>query len=483
MRTTNKMRGLMAAVSGALLFGASVPAMADATDDIIQALMAKGVLTEEEGALLMKGRTGEKEVAAEKKKNEIKASFKDGINWESGDKSVKMSINGRIQLDHRQYDWDEGDSTGTNVNDADTYDIRRAYLGAKGTFWDHYSFEVTADFAGQSNASHLDTAYLNVHWWKEAQFQFGQFKLPMSLEERTSSRFIDFQERSFVNNASLTPGKERGAMVHGTPIKGLNYALAYTSGQGKNTNETDIREDSKDILAHVDANIAEMADIKDTVIHIGASYGTGDLPVAAAASQRTEGRGNSFFNPAAFTSQAGIPANSKNEMERTRQGVEGSFAYGPVKLQGEWAKTSFEGTSAGNVDFDQDVKAYYAEALWLVTGESYADSYKGGKYDRIKPKNNFAPKGGGWGAWEAGVRFSKFDASDFKTTNAAGTGVIPATSTNEADAWTVGLKWIPNPNTRFLVNYVDTDFENPVTVNGVTEDGEKALLMRAQFDF
>lgn len=478
---TIKLRGIAAAVSGVLMLGAAPAVLADSTDDIINALIAKGVLTEEEGSLLQKGRAGEKEAAEEKKKSEVKASFKDGITFESGDKSVKMSVNGRIQLDHRNYDWDESDSTGANPNDADTFDIRRAYLGVKGTFWDYYDFEVTADFAGQSNASHLDVAYMNVKWWKQAQFQFGQFKMPFSLEERTSSRFLDFQERSFVNNSSLTPGKERGVMVHGTPIAGVNYALALSTGQGKNTNETDIREDSKDWIAHVDANIAEIANIKDAVIHIGASYANGDLPVAAVASQRTEGRGAQFFSAAAFTAAGGA---SEVEMERTRQGLEAAFAYGPVKLQGEWAKASFEGTSAtGNTKFDQDIKAYYAEALWLITGESYADAYKGGKFDRIKPKSNFNPKGQGWGAWEAGIRFSKFDASDFKTTNVAGTGVLTAGLTNEADAWTVGLKWLPNPNTRFLLNYIDTDFETPVTINGVTEDREKALLMRAQFDF
>lgn len=474
-----KLRGIVAAVSGALLMGA-LPAMADSTDDIVNALMAKGVLTEEEGALLMKGRQGEKEAAEEKKKSEVKASFKDGITWESGDKSVKMSVNGRIQLDHRSYDWSErSNGTNANANAADTFDVRRAYLGAKGTFWDYYSFEVTADF-GQTSSGNgytpLDVAFLNVAWWKEAQFQFGQFKMPFSLEERTSSRFIDFQERSFVNNSSLTPGKERGAMIHGTPVKGLNYALAFSTGQGKNTNETDIREDSKDIIAHVDGNIAEMMDIKDAVIHVGGSYARGDLPSAVSVgSQRSEARGVQFFGSAAF-------ADTSNSLERTRRNLEAAVAYGPVKLQGEWAKTNFEGQNGAN-SYDRELKAWYAEALWLVTGESYADSYKGGKFDRIKPKNNFAPKGGGWGALEAGIRFSKFDASDFKTTNAAGTGVLTAGNANEADSWTVGLKWLPNPNTRFLVNYVSTDYDTPVTVGNVTQDQEKALLMRAQFDF
>lgn len=473
-----KLRSLVAAtLAGSFMMGFGANAVADSTDDIVNALIAKGVLTEEEGALLQKGRAGEKEAAEKKKASEVKASFKDGISWQSGDGENKMSINGRIQLDYRDFDWSESQSTGTNANDADTFDIRRAYLGAKGTFNKYYDWEVTADFAGQSNSSHLDVAYMNIKWWKEAQFQFGQFKMPYSLEERTSSRFIDFQERSFNNNSSLTPGKERGVMVHGTPFKGVNYALAFSNGQGKNTNETDIREDGKDIILHADTNIAEIADIKDTVIHLGASYSNGDLPTGHTVSaQRTEGRGASFFSNA-------VGGFTGADVERTRTGLEGAFTYGPVKFQTEWTKSNFDGKSAANVSYDRDMKAYYVEALWLITGESYADSYKGGKFDRIKPKNDFNPAGSGWGALEAGLRFSKFDASDFALTNAAGTGVLAAGQTNEADAWTVGLKWLPTANSRFLLNYVDTDFDTPVTVNGVTESGEKAITMRAQFDF
>jgi len=483
-----KLSNLVAAtLAGSMLIGFGANAMADSTDDIVNALVAKGVLTEDEGALLMKGRTGEKEAAEKKKASAVTAKFKDGISWESGDGDNKMSINGRIQLDYRNFDWNEGKSTGTNANDADTFDVRRAYLGAKGTFAKYYDFEVTADFAQLSSTSAgytpLDVAYMNVKWWKQAQFQFGQFKMPFSLEERTSSRFVDFQERSFVNNASLVPGKERGMMIHGTPITGVNYALAFSNGQGKNVNETDIREDSKDMIAHVDTNIAEIIGNKDMVIHLGASYANGDLPTAAAGKQRTEGRGNEFFSATAFNSANPATATT-NTMERTRTGLEGVFAYGPFKAQTEWAKANFEGKTNTNVSYDRDMSAYYVEALWLITGESYADAYKGGKFDRIRPKNDFNPSGAGMGAWEAGIRFSKFDASDFKTTNTVGTGVLTATTaTNEADAWTIGLKWLPTANSRFLLNYVDTDFETPVTLNGVTEKGEKAVTFRAQFDF
>ena len=56
-----KLRSLVAAtLAGSMLMGFGANAMADSTDDILNALIAKGILTEEEGALLQKGRTGEK---------------------------------------------------------------------------------------------------------------------------------------------------------------------------------------------------------------------------------------------------------------------------------------------------------------------------------------------------------------------------------------------------------------------------------------
>ncbi|CAN1526997.1 OprP Phosphate-selective porin [Methylophilaceae bacterium] len=476
-----KLRSLVAAtLAGSMMMGFGANAMADSTDDILNALIAKGVLTEEEGALLQKGRTGEKEAAAKKKESEIKASFKDGIKWESGDKANSMSINGRVQLDSRSNDINGGTTANTKI--ADTYEIRRAYLGAKGTFAKYYDFEVTIDTA---SSAALDVAYMNLHWWDQAQFQFGQFKMPFSLEERTSSRFIDFQERSFVNNGSLTPGKEIGVMLHGTPVTGLNYAIALSTGQGKNTLDTDQREDGKDIVLHADANLAEMMGNKDAVMHIGASYSNGDLPPAAISTQRTEGRGLEFF-------QATAP--SGTTMERTRYGLETALAYGPVKLQGEYSEAKFEGTNASSVSYDKSLDASYVEALWLVTGENYADAYKKGKFDRIKPKNDFNPDfKGGLGAVELGIRYSKFDATDFDTVaNGAisNTPVMKATTagttsfTNKADAYTVGLKWIPTANARVLLTYVKTNFDTPViAATGETVNDEKVLMMRTQYDF
>ncbi len=83
---TIKKRGVVAAVMGVLLVGFNANVMADTTDDIINALVAKGVLTEEEGALIQKGRQGEKDVADKKSKESASGKVKTGtISLESGD--------------------------------------------------------------------------------------------------------------------------------------------------------------------------------------------------------------------------------------------------------------------------------------------------------------------------------------------------------------------------------------------------------------
>ena len=474
-----KLRGVIAAVSGALVMGFGANAMADSTDDILQALIAKGVLTEEEGALIGKGRTGEKEAAEKKKESAITAKYKDGITWESGDKANSLTVNGRIQLDYRTYG-DDNKTTGV----PDTFDVRRAYFGAKGVLGKYYEFGIVTDFAAKDDttkakSAQLDEAYINLHYWDQAQFKFGQFKMPFSLEEQTSSRFIDFQERSLVN--AYAPAKEIGAMIHGEPKKGITYGVALSTGEGKQNIETSsptAKQDSVDVIGRVTANIAELMGNKDNVYHVGLAASNGKLN-SFSPSNTTEGKGEKFF-AASYASGAGATAiGATGDLERTRYGVEGALALGSVKLQSEWVRTNLDGKVNNGTKFDDNIDAWYAEALWLVTGEKYADAYKGGKFDRIKPLNDFNPDGKGMGAWEIGVRYSKLDASDLKT------GVVKATAgtTTEANAWTVGLKWIPMPNWRFLANYVHTDYDTDITLNGKPFDSEDAFTVRAQMDF
>jgi phosphate-selective porin OprO/OprP len=320
----------------------------------------------------------------------------------------------------------------------------------------------------------LDEAYVNFGWIKSAQIRVGQFQMPFSLEKITSDLFNNFQER-FIGD-TMSPDKLRGLMVTGSPTTGLYYALAVANGNGaKNANDVNNQVDGKEGIGRLALNLAEMFGQKKAVYHFGGSYADTTMPAGSAFSGRTEARGITFFTPIAFT---GSP------IDRKQTGLETALAYGPVKLQGETVTSNYSGRSAGGVEYDKDIKAYYASLVWMITGESYADSYANSVFTRIRPNANFTGHGDGWGAWELGLRLSKWDAGDFRT-GPAGTGTIAAAGTTaEADALTVGLKWIPNPNTRILLNYIRTKFDTPVNVAGGTPTSqEKAVTLRAQFDF
>ena len=103
--------------------------------------------------------------------------------------------------------------------------------------------------------------------------------------------------------------------------------------------------------------------------------------------------------------------------------------------------------------------------------------------DRVRQgvafQRNFDDKDG-WGAFELGLRYSRFDGSEFRNLLASATA-----NASEAGAWTVGAKWILNPNARILLNYVRTSFDQPtrLTINGRNEDKEQAIVLRGQYDF
>ena len=500
----HKLRSAVIAAAGALTLGFGVNAMADTTDDLLNALIAKGVLTEEEGALLSKGR--ELEVATKKKTPQSK--FNNGFYLENDDKSISLKIGGRMHADYRYFDRNIDSKTNTagitNAGqESSTFDIRRARIELTGKVYDAYEFLVSADFASPNNGntgSILDQAWLNVGYWKPLQFRFGQFKAPMSLEKMTSSNNLDFQERSSLNQ--LVANEDRGAMVWGIPKDGITYALAATTGEGaKNRNDADPRVDNMEFIGRSTVNFAQIMEVpnKDAVYHVGASASytelsaaTGNGYLSGTGNVRTEARGINYFSMPVINT--GNVLGVDKAIERTRYGVEGAFAYNQFKVQSEWIRNNFSGNNTATNSFDKNIDAWYVEALWLITGEKYADSYKDGIWGGIKPKNNFELGKEGLGAWEAGIRYSKFDASDFNdvatATGAAGAGNLAnittinlTNSTLEADTWTAGIKFIPNPNFRFLLNYVDTSFDTPILIGTKREDKERAITARAQFNF
>jgi phosphate-selective porin OprO/OprP len=343
------------------------------------------------------------------------------------------------------------------------------------------NFEATLD--GTNGATLLKYYWLETAFSDKFKVRFGQYKMPGSLEQLTSSRFIDFTERDWV--ASLAPAVNKGIMIHGVPTPGLTYAVSVSNGgllsdAGATVIETSNAADGKSYNVRATANIAEFMGNKEAIAHIGGWYGRDDniSPIAAGALKfRTNARGTNFFGnlTAAYTAP-----------DATRGGLEFIAAQGPVKLQAEVANLEIEQSGQDT----RDIKAGYAGISYMITGETYAQSYKNGVMDRMTPKNNFTGlDSAGYGAWEIGLRYSKFDGKDWARD---GTILTTAASANDVKSYSAGIKWITDPNTRFLLDYIYTDFN--ADIHGATSTGtayalsqtmknEKAINFRAQFDF
>ena len=488
---------LAVAVSGAVLLMAGQFALADSTTDIVDALVMKGVLTEEEGRLITKGHTSKTNVTPVLKEKD------NNFTIESPNGNNSISLTGRVHFDSRIYDYDDSATASSSVTHApsatgaDTFDIRRARLGVKYKFAKNYSGEIVFNTVGAVNV--LDVGYMDVSWFEKAKFRIGQFKMPYSLEQLTSSNNIDFIERSFVD--AYIPAKEIGAQVFGEPTKGMTYALAISNGlPAANAvgSEADVRETGKDIVGRVTLNLSEAMGDKETVMHGGLAFSHGDSPLGAGlgGNRATEARGASFYTQPAISN---IGTATKT-IERTRYGVEGAFATGPFKVQGQYSvlNNQFDLSGTGTSK-DVDIKTYYVEALWTLTGEKWADRYKAGAFGAMKPKVEFNSDNFTGGAWEVGARYSNFDASDFnnaafKTATAASTGTLgngistAVSGYAEAKAYTVGVKFVANPNFRIMADYVYTDFRDRIGTSNVTVSGqnytdEKAILMRTQIMF
>ena len=526
------------AVSAAVLSMSGV-VFADTTEDLVNALVTKGVLTEEEGNLLSKGHD-------KVKKNTPKLESKGGkFTIKSADEKNELALTGRMHFDYRNSDLDDSDFGKDVENDrwdidgkstsASEFEMRRARIGIKGKLDGIWKYDIVLNANGKSG-KHLDTASLTFAAMKPFQIQVGRFKQAFNLEGLTSSNDIDFNERSFLNQ--ISPHKKLGIAFKGEPTKGMTYAL--TKYQEGYTNDT--VEDESNYSGRLSYNFAEAAKIKGSIFHVGIAGFTEDYAQKPSTSSngpssttatthsrlfnfKSAGRG---YSPLAaldvqgeYLTHGGASEKGKTATHHENRfaALEGIFATGPFKLQAEYGQGKFEGKNEvrGNAA-EADVTTGYVTASYLLTGESYADSYKGGIMKGIKVKNPFDfEKGTGRGAWEIGARYEYLGVDDasITTTNslfnesrargawdcgttAATYGVDNSTGANTINGcdvsvhqYTVGLKWIANPNVLAKVSLTYSDYGHDViapdfsgsssTAN--TFDSETLLQTRVQWMF
>ncbi|MDZ4380972.1 MAG: porin [Parvibaculum sp.] len=398
----------------------------------------------------------------EERKSDVEVTLKDGRpGFKTADGNYSFNLHGRAHLDVGGYDQDsasEANFGGLRGN----ANFRRLRLGASGTFAKDFAYNIEFNFgdSGTESNARIYEALLTYKGIEGVNLVIGATKPKMTLDDSTSSNDITFIERATAVNLALTPAAGEARMTTGGTFNTDNFfGAAYytmgtaTAGGGLDDNDT----------SNVVGRVAYATSPKEGLnVHIGAS-GSHSFNVPSD-TIRFRDRPELRVDPLRYIDTGNIGGVDTI----TVYGPELAFNYGPFRAQGEYYRYDIDGIAGGNVNLD----AWYLQASWILTGESYSYDIKKAAYKGVKAANPFGFGNGGPGAWEIAARYSQADLND------AGAGITGG----EQDIITVGLNWYVNNNLRFMLNYLNVDVEDR---GGVANPnfGHDAVALRTQFTF
>ncbi|WP_424631652.1 OprO/OprP family phosphate-selective porin [Bradyrhizobium sp. SYSU BS000235] len=413
-----------------------------------------------------------------------------------------VGITGRLHWDVGGYDFHPNTASGPQRLDSGE-NVRRARIGLAGKFLSDWNFALIYDFGGTSDGfggaasgslpgggtSGIENAYLSYTGLKpfggKMAIEGGIMDIPWTLDEATSSNDILFMERasSQVIAVNLAAGDFRstfgtrwwndtfwvGGYVTG-PTTGSVHTAAVTAPSSTEQYGAVVRAagqlvSGNNYSLHVGANA-------EWLIQPPRNIATGGQTVTF--SDRPELR----IDPTTLINTGAIANASGAQV----YGAEAAATYGSLFFQGEYywynvdreASTGLPPIGAPSLQF----QGGYAQASYVLTGETHTYNASTASYNGIKPRDPFSIHGGGWGAWEVAGRVSTIDLNDK-------VGTALGVAGGRQTVYTAGLNWYVNGNLRFMLDYLHGDVAKQASPTSTVDSGSTfdAVAMRTQFAF
>ena len=393
-----------------------------------------------------------------------------GLAVTTPDGNFEMKLRGYVQFDSRFWLADNHD------DDTNSFLFRRVRPIIEGTVYKNFYYRLMADFA--SNAVTLQDGYGEWRQFPFARLGFGKMKSPVGLEQLASAAELEFVERGLPRN--LVPNRDFGVQLTGDLFgERLNYTVGVFNGVPDlaSIGASDTNDD-KDFVGRLFALPFKSwyGPLQGLGIGISGTYGKEEFSLAASAvtpnlaSYVTPGQ-QRFFRYRTTSAATGVT------------GVDGKTVSVPlvtvlanttvadgsryrVMPQAYWYWRQF-GLFGETVESGQEVAfgahrdtlandAWQLQGFWVLTGEDA--TYRG-----VKPRRDFDPSAGAWGAWELVARYSdlQIDKDAFRGVTATGAGTAfadPRQSASRASAWALGLNWYLNRNFKVNLDYENTWF-------------------------
>jgi len=353
---------------------------------------------------------------------------------------------GRLQVDIAGVDAPSGVVARKGLGVAT--ELRRAYIGFDGTLPGGFGYRVEADFA--NSGVDLTDLYLTYKPNPDITLTLGHHKPFWGLEEMTSDLFTSFMERAAFNSAF---GFERRVGLSGT----YSGKTLVVQGGVFTDEASDLNDSNNSYSVH--GRVVFMPKLGQGQLHIGGSAYFRELNDLANV-------GSYGARPFVHTTDVRL-VSTGNIIPVTGEhgfGAEAAYILGRFHATAEshWLTLKRAGLP------DPTFNGGYAEVGYLLTDD--ATVYKGGVYDRIRPKSPLGK--GGMGAVQVNARYDWLDLTD--------AGVVGGRQQTAG----LSLLWIPVDYVRFIFNYGHIWVNDAATPAGTDRDySADALGMRAQFDF
>jgi phosphate-selective porin OprO/OprP len=415
-----------------------------------------------------------------------------------------VSITGRIHFDGGGYDYHPSTAATVPQRLDNGVNARRARIGVVGKFLGDWNFGLVYDFGGTSDGfggtasaagtpvgflpggalSGLENAYLSYTGIKpfggQLAIEGGVMDLPYTLDEATSSNDILFMERasSQVIAANIAAGDFRST-VGARWFNDMFWAGAYLTGPttGAIHSASSINPPGTTEQYGAVARVAaQLVNTKEYSLHLGGNAQWLIKPphnlIANTQTLTLSDRPELRIDPTTLISTGAIAGVSGAQV----YSAEAAGTIGSLYLQGEyfWYNVDRGFLGLPSVKF----QGGYAQAGYVLTGETRKYNPGSASYGGIVPANPFSWNEGGWGAWEIAGRVSTMDLNDqlgFATGVAGGRQTI----------YTAALNWYVNRNVRFMFDYLHGDVARQISATNTGNTGSKfdAFAMRTQVAF
>ncbi len=377
--------------------------------------------------------------------------WKERLRLESRKKAVKIQIGGIVQLDSGYIGSDsELERAFPGLRGYNT-DFRRLRLTTFTTLYDTVDIKFDIDFARQQAIKDFWVGMRNLP--VVGDVRAGHMKEPFSLEELTSNTNLTFMERSLPILA-FSPSRDVGALFQNTA---LGDRLTWSAGAFMITGSFANLGNAADRLSNLYGyaftgritGLPWYSDNGRRLMHTGLSYTYQDRDETSKNSRlKLSALPESYLTDKRLVSTPSFFTGGMHMIN-----PEWAVVLGPLSFQAEYVQAFVDADRSGDPGF----WGGYVYGSYLLTGEHRTYDMKKGIFCQVRPKGNFQFSGGGWGAWELGLRFSYVDLNG---------GRIRGGRENNV---TAGLNWYIDPNIRMMINYIHAnarDRATPLIDNG-----------------